>query len=192
MRATRLLLGLGTSFTVVAAVAAGCGGSTNNPSTPQDSGTADVTTEAAAEAEPEAAPEAAPDVMEAAADVACVPDATIQQFSLPDAAVGDGGNSQACLSCFENACPMIVMACNASCACVSAYETFANCITTSPPGLSSLAACGMAFATNSGGIITGVSQLTCALGCAGVCGVTIPTGDGGGDTGTTGDSSAGD
>jgi hypothetical protein len=190
MRATRWLLGMGTAFSVLSAVAAGCGSSTTGSSPAQDSGTTmDVSMmEAAVEAAPEAAMEAAPEA-EAAA---CVPDSSIQMFNIPDANLGDGGNTEACLSCFEAACPMIVTSCNASCACVSAYGVFANCISTGAPGLSTLLACGSAFSSNSGGVITNpLSQLSCAGGCINVCGITLPTDSGSGDTGTATDSATG-
>jgi len=190
MRATRWLLGMGTAFSVLSAVAAGCGSSTTGSSPAQDSGT-DVTTEAAMEAAAEAAPETGPDVAEAAVDAPCVPDANITMFSAPDAAIGDAGATAAgCLACFENACPNTITKCNASCACVSAFEGFTGCISAG----GSITSCGLnligGMYGNSG---LGYSDVLCAAGCAvpQTCGITLPAGDGGGDTGT-GDSAAGD
>jgi len=181
MRATRWLLGLSTSFTVVACVASGCGGGTSsNP--PVDSGTvADVTTDVVVEATVEAAAEAA--APEAAVDAACVPDANLSSLTIPDASFGDSGvNVPACLSCFESSCPTIVATCDQSCVCVSAVQTFASCIGT--PG-SSLLTCAEGLMSIPGVTIT---QLACALGCETVCGVMLPTPDGGMKT----DSSTGD
>ena len=190
MRATRWLLGMGTAFSVLSAVAAGCGSSTTGSSPAQDSGT-DVTTEAAMEAAAEAAPEAGPDVAEAAVDAPCVPDANITMLPVPDASFGDAGATAAtCLSCFETNCMTIVTQCNMSCGCVSAFETFGTCLGAG----GSLLTCGGAFATNNG-LGLGITSLACALGCAvpQTCGVSVPTGDGGGgDTGTTTDSAASD
>ena len=188
MRATRWLLGMGTAFSVLSAVAAGCGSSTTGSSPAQDSGTTmDVSMmEAAVEAAPEAAMEAAPE----AEAGPCVPDANITMLPVPDASFGDAGATAAtCLSCFETNCMTIVTQCNGSCACVAAFETFGTCLGAG----GSLLTCGGAFATNNG-LGLGITSLACALGCAvpQTCGVSVPTGDGGGgDTGTT-DSAAGD
>ena len=194
MRASRFLLSLATTACVFGAIAAGCGGSTNNSSSPGDSGSgSDVTMEAAMEAAPEAAKEAAPEAApEAAAEAesdACTPDADITKLMVPDAAFGDAGATAAtCLSCFETACPQIIAACNANCTCVSGFETFGQCLGQGK----SLITCGSAFAGNSGGIVTNpLMQLACAIGCAtpSICGVSIPTG---GDSGMMGDGSSGD
>lgn len=183
MRAARLLLGLSASFAVIASIAAGCGGgTTSNP--PADSGTtADVTMEAAPmEAAVEAAVEAAP-VEAAVADAACVPDASLSSITIPDAGLADSGvNVGECLSCFETACPSIVASCDQSCVCVSAIETFAQCIGT--PG-SSLLGCAAGLESIPGVSIT---QLACALPCATPCGVSL-TGDSGVDGATTDSSS---
>jgi hypothetical protein len=183
MRATRWLLGLSTSFAVVACVASGCSsGSTAAPAI--DSGAAqDVTTDVEVEAAVEAAVESA--APEAAVDAACVPDANLSSLTVPDASIGDSGvDVAACLSCFESSCPMIVATCNQSCACVSAVQTFATCIGT--PG-SSLLSCASGLMSIPG---VGVTQLACALGCTTVCGVSLPTGDGGKGDGATGDGAA--
>ncbi len=179
MRAARLFLGVSASFAVIASVASGCGGSTNN-NPPADSGTTeDVTMEAAPmmEAAVEAAAEAA--APEAAVDAACVPDANLSSIAIPDAGLADSGiNVGECLSCFETACPNIVMTCNQSCACISAVQGFGACL--SAPG-GSLEGCAATLTTIPGVSIT---DLACALGCATICGVTLP----GGDSGSTTDS----
>jgi hypothetical protein len=184
MRATRWLLGMGTAFSVLSAVAAGCGSSTTGSSPAQDSGTTDVSMmEAAVEAAPEAAAEAA---AEATVDAACVPDAMITSFSASDAAIGDAGATAAtCLACFEAACPATITKCDMSCACVSAFESFTACFAAG----GSLTTCGAGLLGGSAGL--GISDIICAAGCAvpQTCGVTLPTGDGGGgdggDAGTT-------
>ncbi len=171
MRIAGLVLGLSTSFAVLAAVASGCGGSTS--STPSnDSGTTpDVTAEAAVEAAAaetgavDAAPEVAP------VSDACVPDANINTIAVPDASFGDAGaTAESCLSCFQVSCPAIIAQCNQSCACVAAYESFASCIGNG----GQLLTCGKSL------LGAGISfqQLACALGCAtpSICGVSIPTG----------------
>jgi hypothetical protein len=184
VRVTRWLLGIGTSLSVLGAVAAGCGGSTTGSSPAHDSGT-DVTTEAATEAAPEAAPEVAPDVAEAASDGPCVPDANINNIAAPDAALGDAGATAAgCIACFEMYCQSTLIAqCNKSCQCVSAFEGFGACLASGK----SLTTCGGMFATGAGIPIT-PTELGCAIPCAqpSVCGVTFPTGDsGGGDSGSS-------
>ena len=182
MRATRLLLGLATSFAVVACVASGCSsGSTAAP--PADSGAAqDVTTDVEVEAAVEAAAEAAP---EAAVEAGCVPDSSISSLAVPDASYGDSGvNISACISCLETECPMVIAQCNMSCTCVDGVNAFAACI--AMPG-SSLLTCAGTLAS------TGITPSSCgaALGCAGLCGYN-PTTDGGGpkNDGGTGDGAA--
>jgi hypothetical protein len=170
MRAARLFLGLSASFAVIASVASGCGSSTSNP--PVDSGTGeDVTMEAAPmEAAVEAAPEAAP--VEAGPD-GCVPDASIQNLTIPDASIGDSGvDVPACLSCFETNCMSIVATCDQSCVCVSAVQQFATCIGMAG---SSLLTCAAGLEAIPG---VSIQQLACALPCATPCGVSL-TGDSG-------------
>ncbi len=198
MRASRFLLSLATTACVFGAIAAGCGGSTNNSSSPGDSGSgSDVTMEAAMEAAPEAAKEAAPEAApEAAAEAesdACVPDADITKIAVPDASFGDAGATAAtCVACFEAACGKgpnnIIDQCNANCACVAGFEGLTQCLAQGK----SLLTCGGMFAGASGGIITNpIMQLSCAFGCAvpSICGVSLPTG---GDSGMMGDGSSGD
>ena len=178
MRAMRFFLGFAASSAFVGAIAAGCG-SSSSPTQPQDSGPGDVTMEAMPQ--PEAAPpEAAPDVMEAAADVACVPDANITMLPVPDASIGDSGATAAgCFSCIEAACPTLIAQCNQSCACVAAFEMFDLCLA---QGGGLLTCVGSNF-TNIPGI--SVSSFICAAGCAtpSTCGYSIPLGDGGGEGG---------
>jgi hypothetical protein len=188
MRAARWFLGLSASFSVVAAVAAGCGGGTNGAA-PIDSGTEDATSDVRTA---EAAVEAAPDVVEASAPeaAACIPDASLQSIPVPDASFGDSGATAAsCLSCFESSCPMVVTQCNASCSCVSAYEGLGACL---QAGTSALTCIGT-FAASSG-LGLNAASLTCAGPCVlapAVCGFTIP--NMGGDSGTpTGDGATGD
>jgi hypothetical protein len=123
MRASQILLGLATATAMFAAVASGCGGSSNSGS-PNDSGAQDVTTDHV-EAAVEAAPEA-----EAAADVAveaCVPvDADLTTLPVPDASVLDGGVSiAACVACVRASCASELEACNADCVCL---DTIVGCI----------------------------------------------------------------
>jgi hypothetical protein len=190
MNAARWVLGLSTSFAVCASVATGCGGN-QTPATIIDSGASDVTTEAAVEAAAETGPEAAP---EAAVDAACVPDANLSTLTLPDAAIGDsGGNEQACSSCFQGACSMLITMCDQTCACVSAFQAFLACATVNTDGTAGLVTCAETSGLAS---VQGFNIMSagCAIGCVNVCGVTLPSGDGGGgDTGTTSDSgTAGD
>lgn len=194
MHAARWVLGLSATFSVFAAVAAGCGGGTSNSTPPADSGSGeDVTTDAAPARE--AAVEAGPDVMEATVPEAapmCVPDAQLMNLPVPDASLGDSGATAAsCLSCFESSCPTIVAACNMDCACVAAYQQFGSCLATGAGLISCIGTSGLATS------LPGVSltDFACAAGCATptTCGFsfTIPTGDGGsGDGGAAGDSGA--
>jgi len=182
MRATRWLLGLSTSFTVVACVASGCGGGTSsNP--PVDSGTADATNDVVVEATVEAAAEAA--APEAAVDAACVPDANINNLPVPDASFGDAGaTAESCISCFKTNCTTLIATCNQDCACVAAFEQVESCLGVG----GALTTCGAPLLGISGITFT---QLACALPCASpsVCGYALPTG---GDSGTNGDSATGD
>lgn len=186
MRAMRIFLGFATSAALAGAFAAGCG-SSSSPATPVDSGTMqDVTMEAMPQMEA-APPEAGPDVVEAGPDV-CVPDASLSSLQVPDASLNDSGATAAgCVACLGVACPALVAQCNQSCACVAAIQQFGTCIA----GGGTFQSCAISDLANIG--TTGVdASVTCAIGCATSCGVTLPTGDGGpppdsstGDTGTT-------
>lgn len=196
MRASQWLLGGATAATIVAAIASGCGGSTNsNP--PQDSG-ADVTNDVAHEAAPEAAPETGPEAAPEAA--ACVADADITKLNPPDAEIGDSAATQAgCYACIKNNCGAQLTACNADCACNTAVEGFLTCIY---GGGTPISCAGPLAGAGSTAIVLGVCLGGSAVpggsgpGCVKECGVTLPEGglgDGGGDTGAseTGSSDAG-
>ena len=179
MRAMKIFLGFAASSAFVGAIAAGCG-SSSSPTQPQDSGPGDVTMEAMPM--PEAAPEATPDVMEAAADVACVPDANVTMLPVPDASIGDAGATAAgCFSCIEAACPMVIAQCNMSCACVAAFEAFDTCLAA---GGGLLTCVGSNFVN-----IPGINPTSfiCAAGCAtpSICGYSIPIPTDGGDAAVT-------
>jgi hypothetical protein len=188
MRAVRLFLGVSAASAVIAAIASGCGGSTNGAA-PIDSGTAeDVTMEAAPMMEAaveSAAPEAAPPEA-SVVDAACVPDASLSSIAIPDSGLADSGiNVGACISCFttEPNCAPVVSSCNENCACISAVQGFAACI--GMPG-GSLLSCAAGLTAIPG--VTTTELETCGITCATACGITLP----GGDSGTTGDSGTGD
>jgi hypothetical protein len=169
MRASQVLLGLATASAVVAAIATGCGGSSSG-NTETDSGT-DATNDVAHEAAPvEAAAETGPSD---AASEACAVDADLSTIPVPDASLGDSGQTAAgCVTCVEAACPNLISQCNASCTCKTAFVTFEGCVAAG----GSLTSCGLALAQSAGLSITDVA---CAAGCATPCGVTLPGGDGG-------------
>ena len=186
MRATRWLLGLGTSFSVLGAFAAGCGSSTTGSSPAQDSGTGmDVTMEAAMEAATEAAVDTGSG-MDAKAEAACVPEGGIGALTVPDAALNDSGATAAgCVTCFTtmSACAMIITDCNASCTCVADFLLFEACIAT--PSMS-LQTCAVAHLANALPASDLTALLGCGTACAIQCGYTFPTDSGmAGDTGTT-------
>jgi hypothetical protein len=199
MRASQWLLGGATAATIVAAIASGCGGSTNSNTT-QDSGT-DATNDVATEAAPkEAAAETGP---EAAAETGptCVADADITKLNPPDAEIGDSGQTAAgCYSCIETTCGSQLSACNADCACNVAVVAFLNCV----QGGGAVTTCGAGLATGGGtaGLPLGLCVAGSAVpggsgpGCLHACGVSLPEGgppgDGGGDSaGDTGSTDAG-
>jgi hypothetical protein len=181
MRASQWLLGLATSFAIVATVASGCGGSTNG-TTPLDSGAPDVTTDHVAEAAtPEAASEAAP--QDTGSD-ACAIDASLSD--IPDAAIGDAGaTTETCFSCIQTNCGSELTACNADCTCKTDVATLITCI-----------ASGAGAETCGAGVLGGNDTAATALleciagpllggsgpGCLTQCGFTLP-GDGGGHEG---------
>lgn len=172
MRAMRLFLGFSAATAFVGAIAAGCG-SSSSPSNPVDSGAGDVTMEATPPVE--AAAETGPDVVETGPSV-CVPDATLATIPIPDAALNDSGATAAgCVACLNQACPMLVAQCNQNCACIAAFEAFANCIAS---GTSNFQICAVSDLANIGS--TGVdASVTCAIGCVTACGQMLPSGDGG-------------
>jgi hypothetical protein len=189
MRAARWLLGLATSFTVVAAFASGCGSSSSPAGPAGDSGsTMDVTMGDTSEMSEAAAETGTADVVDANVSDVCVPDANINTLPIPDASFGDAGATAAsCVSCFKTNCPTLITNCNKNCQCVAAFEAFEACLGTGQ----ALLTCGEMLATAPGTGITSVTQLACALGCAtpSTCGYTIPTmgdgGDGGGGDGSS-------
>jgi hypothetical protein len=181
MRASHWLLGLATVGTVFGAVAAGCGGSSSSGGGSPDSSTSDVTAEKAPEAaaEAEAAVEAAPP---------CPIDGSITSFPVPDASLGDSGaTTEGCVSCVTTSCPTVITACNANCACKEAFATFEQCVAAG----GSIQTCAVALASDPDAGI-GITQLGCAIPCASACGVTIPTGDGGGGEGGGGEGGGGE
>jgi len=186
MRAMRFFLGFAATSAIGGAIATGCGSSSSPSQQTTDSGPGDVTTEAmpqmeaAVETGPEAAVEAGPDV--------CVPDATLASIPIPDAALNETGATAAgCVACLNTACPMLVAECNQNCACIAAFEAFANCIA----GGGGFQTCAFSDLLNIN--TTGVdASVTCALGCAVTCGYTLPTGDGGHEGGEGGSEAGGD
>jgi hypothetical protein len=174
MRASQWVLGLATASAIVAAIASGCGGSSTG-STSTDSGT-DATNDVAHEAAPvDAAP---PDTGPSdAASEACAVDADLSTIPVPDASLGDAGQTAAgCVTCVQAACPNLVSQCNASCACKTAFVAFEACVASG----TSLQTCAVALASSAGLPIT---DFACAVGCATPCGVALPAGDGGGNEG---------
>jgi hypothetical protein len=182
MRASQWLLGLATTAATVACVTSGCGGSTSGgPAT--DSGAGDVTTdhavEAAAEAAAETGPEAAP------MSDACASDAQITSLPMVDGSVpGSDASEATCLECVETACPMLIAECNATCGCPQAFTMFEQCV----EGGGAVMTCAETDLLGAG---LPLQDLTCALGCANECGVTLDGGgkeggEGGGDGSTDG------
>src|SRR5271165_6635114 len=123
MRASQWVLGLATASAMVAAIAVGCGGSTNGGNA-TDSGALDVTTDHAPEAAQEAAPEPTP---EAGPDV-CTSDAMISSINVDGSVPGSDASASACVACVESACPMLIAECNAICGCPDAFLAFEQCL----------------------------------------------------------------
>jgi hypothetical protein len=182
MRASQWILGLATTAATVACVAAGCGGSTSGGSS-NDSGAPDVTAdhvEAAVEAAAETGPEAASD-----SPPPCTSDAQITSIPIPDGSVpGSDASAAVCLGCVETACPNLVMECNAFCGCPAAFDMFEQCIQAG----GNVMTCGETDLLGAG---LPIQDLTCALGCANACGITLEGGlEGGGKEGGGGDGSS--
>jgi hypothetical protein len=181
----RFFLGFAAASTIGGAVAAGCG-SSSSPSTPVDSGTGDVTTEAMPQ--PEAAVETGPDVIVEAGPDVCVPDASLSSIQVPDAALNEAGATVAgCFACFNQYCPMLVAECNASCACIADFQQFATCLGAGGSTLTCLSSLG-----NLGSVGVDASVFACGLPCLGPCGQSLPTPDGGHDGGGEGGEAGGD
>jgi len=111
-------------------VAVGCGSTVDATPSVADAAVdaAPVATDAAKvdAAKVDAAPvvdSAAPPVVDAGG---CVPGPSINDASVPDAALtNDGGSAGACAACVASACPAEVAACDADCECnVAANELF--------------------------------------------------------------------
>jgi hypothetical protein len=184
MRASQWLLGLATTSAIVAAVASGCGGSTNSGG-PTDSGTSDVTADHTEAAAAEAAADTSPP-QDTGSD-ACAIDASLT--SIPDAAIGDAGaTTEGCFSCIEANCGSDLAACNADCTCKTDVATLIGCI-----------ASGASAVTCGSGVLGGNDTAATALleciagpllggsgpGCLTQCGFTLPS-DGGGKEGGEG------
>jgi hypothetical protein len=174
MRASQWLLGLATTAATVACVASGCGGSTSGGNA-SDSGAADVTTDHVEAAAPEAAAEAAQEA--APTSDACASDAQITTLPAIDGSVpGSDASAAVCLSCVETACPMLIAECNAVCGCPAAFTMFEQCV----EGGGAVMTCAETDLLGAG---LPLQDLTCALGCANECGVTLEAGpkEGGGE-----------
>jgi hypothetical protein len=167
MKATRWLLGLATGSAIVAAVASGCGGGTNGAA-PIVEGGADAPDDVTMVDHVEAAVEAAPADAAPKSD-ACVPDANINMLPVPDASLNDSGaTAAACVACVQQNCGTLITQCNASCACVDAFEQFELCI--GEPTMSLLGCAEQDFANIPG---ISVTSFICAAGCTTPCGVNM-------------------
>jgi hypothetical protein len=155
MRSSQWFLGLATTSAIIAAVASGCGGSTSGGS-PEDSGTADVTTDHSEAAAAEAAAETG--TMDAAPE-ACAVDANLASLMVPDASIGDAGaTTSGCLSCIQANCSSGVTACSADCACDTAVVGLLGCVASGE----SVVTCGEPLLT--GGDATETALLACLAG----------------------------
>jgi hypothetical protein len=196
MRSSQWLLGLATaSSTIVAVVAAGCGGSSSNGTPAKDAAT-DVTTDVVVEAGSEAS-------VDATDESACTTDADITSLTIPDASIGDGGGStDGCYACIQSTCGAQLTACNQDCTCKGDALTLFQCLASGQ----STTACLGPLATGGFsdpavleiGLCLGGSAIGgTGAGCLAQCGVSIPDGgffpEGGppSDAGTDADHDAG-
>ncbi|HEX7667828.1 MAG TPA: hypothetical protein VF407_25045 [Polyangiaceae bacterium] len=100
-------------------IAVGCGGDSDDSSATPDSG-ADVVVEK----------DATPDVVVVvdAAPARC-DDGGIENLSIPDAALGDGGATTAtCLTCTKESCASQIKACDKDCDCENGIDDALTCI----------------------------------------------------------------
>ncbi|MEO8800065.1 MAG: hypothetical protein ABI551_19370 [Polyangiaceae bacterium] len=154
-------------------IAVGCGGDSGDSSATPDSG-ADVTV----------AHDAAPDVVTVvdAAPPRC-DDGGIENLSIPDAALGDGGaTTSSCLTCTNESCASQVAKCDKDCECENGIDDALACIG-AKGGLDISCIGGLqgnTNATNLGQCIIGACQNECGIGALfGDGGVKTDAGDGG-------------
>ncbi len=184
MRSKHFFIGLASCVSVACAIFAGCSSSSSDDTAAPgpDSGP-DVT-----------AVDAAPDVAKDSAPVdtgpeACAVDADLATLPVPDASLGDSGaTAPECVACVKTMCPALLPKCQASCACVTAFVSFEQCIATGE----SLITCATSDLLNGNAGLGESDLIPCALGCETPCGVTNPTPDGGGDGSTDGAAADGD
>jgi hypothetical protein len=175
MKTLQLLSVSALALAGLSLLAVGCGASTVDESPAADAAVADAAREDAAVPDAGRVDASSPDAGRDAAapvDASCVPGPSILDAGVPDAAISaDGGNTGACATCIQSACPAEVAACDAECECNLAANDLFACLNSGQSAF----ACAQQIGVGSSPALQGLGQ--CALGatqCRTPCGINFP------------------